>query len=262
MKMRMIGLTALALAIFPMAFIAAEDLPGAQTVVDNYIKAIGGKDAVAGIESTVAKGNLMIVAMGMTGTMTNYTALPNAKSIMALDGFGEFLSGIKDGTPWSSNMMAGDQVLKGAEAKGAMLQADPQMWLHWQEYYATGETVAEEAVGDATTYKVVFTPEEGETMTYWFDTESGLIIQSVGPGLGGPATNTISDYRDVSGVLVAHSISSEGAQGAIEITFESIEHNVEIDASVFDVPEAIATLMSGDSEEGSDDKEEDSDDQE
>ena len=256
MKMRTIGLLAVALAIFPMAFSAAEDLPSAQTIVDNYIKAIGGKDAVEGIKSTVQKGNLMIVAMGMSGTMTSYVALPNAKSIMALDGFGEFLSGIKDGTPWSSNMMAGDQVLEGAEAKGAKQQADPQMWLHWQEYYASAETVGEEAVGDAAAYKVLFTPEEGETMTYWFDKESGLIIQSVGPGMGGLTTNTIEDYKDVGGVLVAHKIISEGAQGGVEITLESVEHNVDIDASVFDVPESIAALMSGEGEEGSDEKEE------
>lgn len=256
MKMKPIGLLAFALAIFPIAFGAAEDLPSPQTIIDNYIKAIGGKDALAGIKSSVQKGNLMIVAMGMSGTLTSYVALPNAKSIMALDGFGEFLSGIKDGTPWSSNMMAGDQVLEGVEAKNALQQADPQMWLHWQEYYPSAETGGEEAVGDATAYKVVFSPEEGEVMTYWFDKESGLIIQSFGPGSGGPATSTIEDYRDVGGVLVAHKNVIEGAQGAIEITFESIEHNAEIDPSVFDVPEAIATLMAGGSEESPDEEEE------
>ncbi len=256
MKMKPIGLLAFALAIFPVAFGGAEGLPSPQTIVDNHVKAIGGKDALAGIKSSVYKGNLMIVAMGMSGSLTDYIAPPNAKSIVALDGFGEFLSGIKDGTPWSSNMMAGDQVLEGAEAKNALQQADPQMWLHWRDYYPSAETVGEEAVGDATAYKVVFTPQEGETTTYWFDKESGLNIQSFGPSLGGLSTNTIEDYRDVGGVLVAHKIISEGAQGGIEITLESVEHNVDIDASVFDVPESIAALMSGESEEGSDEKEE------
>ena len=256
MKMKLIGLLAFTLAIFPMAFGTAEDLPSPETIVDNYVKPIGGKDALASIKSSVTKGNLMIVAMGMSGSLTSYVAPPNGKSIMALDGFGEFLSGIKDGTPWSSNMMAGDQVLEGAEARNALQQADPQMLPHWQDYYPSAETGGEEAVGDATAYKVVFSPEEGEAMTYWFDKESGLIIQSFGPGPGGSATSTISDYRDVGGVLVAHKTVSEGAQGAVEITFESVEHNVDIDASVFDVPESIAALMSEESEEVSDEKEE------
>ncbi len=243
MKMKPIGLLAFALAIYPIAFGTAEDLPGPQKIVDNHVKAIGGKDALAGVKSSIQKGNLMIVAMGMSGTLTSYVALPNAKSIMALDGFGEFLSGIKDGTPWSSNMMEGDQVLDGVEAQNALQQADPQMWLHWQDYYPSAETVGEEAVGDATAYKVVFTPEEGEARTYWFDKESGLNIQSISAGPGGPSTITIEDYRDVGGVLVAHKNIIEGAQGAVEITFESIEYNAEIDPSIFDVPEAIAALM-------------------
>ncbi len=263
MKMRMIGLIALALAIFPMAFIAAEDLPSAQSIVDKYIEATGGESAYMEIKNSVQKTSILIVAMGMTATGTNYVEGPNAKSIMAIDGFGEFLSGIKDGTPWSSNMMAGDQILSGAEAKAALAQADPQMWLNWKNYYASAETVGEEAVGDATAWKIAFTPDEGQAMTYWFDKESGLIIQSEGPGLGGGvALNTMSDYRDVGDVMVPFKIVSEGGQGQVDITVDSVEHNTTIDASVFDVPESIATLMSGESEEGSDDKEEDSDDQE
>ncbi len=254
MKMKAIGLLAVALAIFPMAFGTAADLPSPKTIVDNYVKAIGGKDALAGIKNSVQKGNMMIAAMGMSAKMTNYVALPNAKVIVEIEGFGEFVSGIKDGTPWSSDMMNGDQVLDGAEAKSALQQADPQMWLHWQDYYPSAETVAEETVGDAAAYKVVFTPEEGEARTYWFDTKSGLNIQSTGAGPAGPATIAIDDYRDVGGVLVAHRNTIEGDQGAIEIAFESIEHNTEIDPAIFDVPEAIAALMASSSGEGSDEK--------
>lgn len=257
MKMKAIGLLAVALAIFPLAFGTAEDLPSPQTIIDNHVKAIGGKDALAGIKNSVQKGNMMIVAMGMSGTLTSYVALPNAKVIVAIEGFGEFVSGIKDGTPWSSDMMNGDQVLEGVEAKDALQRAEgPQMWLHWQDYYPSAETVGEEAVGDATAYKVVFTLEEGEARTYWFDTKSGLNIQSTGAGPAGPATIAIDDYRDVGGVLVAHKNTIEGDQGSVEITFESIEHNTEIDPAIFDVPEAIAALMAGSSEEGSDEKEE------
>ncbi len=258
MKTRLVALAVCALALLPLSMASAQDLPSAQSIVDKYVAAIGGKDTVAGIKNMVTKGNIMIVAMGMSATSTTHVELPNAKAVMSIEGFGEFLSGIKDGTPWSSNMMEGDKLLEGAEAKASMAQSDPQMWLNWKTYYASAETVAEEAVGEATALKVAFTPEEGQAMNYWFDKESGLIIQSEGPGLGGGiSTNTLGDYKDVGGVLVAHAITSEGGQGAIEITMESIEHNATIDSSVFDVPETIAALMSGGGEEeGSDDKEE------
>lgn len=238
-----VALCALALAILPMGLATAD--PSAEEIVDKYIEATGGADAYKAIKSSVTKSSIMIVAMGMSATSTAYVEGDNAKSIMSIDGFGEFLSGIKDGVPWSSNMMAGDQVLTGAEAKAAKQQSDPQLWLHWKNYFASAETAGEETVGDAAAWKVVFTPEEGGATTYWFAKDSGLIVQSEGAGLGGPALNTMSDYRDAGGIKVPFAIQSEGANGAVEITIDSVENNTTIDPSVFDVPEAIATLMAG-----------------
>lgn len=238
-----VGLLALALAILPMGFATAD--PSAQDLVDKYIEATGGADAYKAIKNSVTKSNMLIVAMGMSATMTISTEGDNSKTVMAIDGFGEFLSGIKDGVPWSSNMMAGDQVLTGAEAMAAKQQADPQMWLNWKNYFASAETAGEEAVGDAAAWKVVFTPEEGAATTYWFDKDSGLIIQSEGGGPAGPSLNVLSDYRDAGDIKIPYAIASEGAQGAIEITVDSVEHNTTIDPSVYDVPEAIATMMAG-----------------
>lgn len=249
-----VALVALALTVLPAVSASAEDLPSPQNIINKYIKATGGEAAYKAIKNRTIIGNLLIVAMGMSGNMTNYVEPPNAKSIMEIEGFGEFLSGIKDGVVWSSSMMGGDQVLEGAEAKSALRQADMQEWLNWQNYYASAETVGEEAVGDAAAWKVAFTPEEGEAVTYWFDKDSGLILQSFGPGLGGPATTKYEDYREVGGVLVAHGIFMQGVNGPIEITYETIEVNTSIDASMFDVPETIVALMTASDEEGSDEK--------
>ncbi len=244
MKTKIVALLVCSMALLPLGMATGEDLPSAQSVIDKYIDAIGGKDAIAGIKNSVTKGSILIVAMGMTATSTQYVELPNAKSIMSIEGFGEFLGGIKDGTPWSSNMMAGDVLLTGAEAKVQLAASDPQMWLHWNKYYASAEIVAEETVGEATALKVTFTPEEGQATDYWFDKESGFIIQSEGPGFGGGTSkNTIGDYKDVGGIKVAHSTLAVGDQGEVEITLDSVEYNTKIDSSVFDVPEAIAALL-------------------
>ncbi len=247
MSYKKLGLVAAALAMGVSCLVSrvamAADAPSPKDIVAKYIEATGGEAKWKALKSRTAKGSLNVVAMGMTGTMTQYVQGDNAKMIMALDGFGEFLNGMKDGKVWSSNMMQGDTLVEGAEAEAAKQQFDLQQWLHWEKYYPKAETVGEEAVGDKTAYKVVFTPADGEAVTHWFDKDSGLLIQTFGPGMGGPATTTYKDYKEVNGLTVAHSQAMEGANGPIEMTFESIEFNADIDAANFEVPAAIAALM-------------------
>lgn len=256
MSYRKLALSMLAVAMVVSAFAsvpaAAEDLPTPQMIINKYVKATGGEDAWKNLHSRVMKGNLMVVAMGMSGTMEMYVEPPNARQVMSLEGFGEFVSGINDGVAWSSNMMQGDQILTGAQAEDMKRQADLQFWLHWEKYYPNAETVGEEAVGDATAWKVTFTPEEGAPISQWFDKDSGLLIQSEGPGMGGgPATTTFKDYKEVDGLKFAHTQSIEGGQGPVEITFTEITVNKDIDDSVFEMPDAIKALMT--EEEATDD---------
>lgn len=247
MLYKKLGLVAAALALGVTGLVSraavAADAPTPKEIVAKYIEATGGEAKWKALKSRSAKGSLNVVAMGMTGSLTQYVQGENAKMIMALDGFGEFLNGMKDGKVWSSNMMQGDTLVEGAEAEAAKQQFDLQQWLHWEKYYPTAETVGEEAVGDKTAYKVVFTPAEGEAVTHWFDKESGLLIQTFGPGMGGPATTTYKDYKEVNGLTVAFAQAMEGANGPIEMTFETIEFNADIDPANFEVPAAIAALM-------------------
>ncbi len=234
---------AVGLGVFAAGPAMSEDLPTPQMIVNKYVKATGGEEKWKAVTSRSAKGKLNVVSMGMTGSLTSSVQGNNAKQVMALDGFGEFLSGIKDGKAWSSNMMQGDVLLEGDEAKAALRQLDLAEWVNWEKHYKSAETVGEEAVGDTPAWKVTFTPEAGEQQTFWFAKDSGLILQSYGPGMGGPATTTYKDYKDVNGLLVAHTQAIEGMNGPVEMTFESIEFNKEIDPTTFDVPETIAALM-------------------
>lgn len=217
----------------------AQDLPTPQTIVDKYVEAIGGEAAYKAVKNRVMKGDIHAVHLDFWGTITSYVEPPNAKRIIAFDAAGTTIEGVYEGVAWS-----GGRLVRGWLGKVAVHQADLQQWLNWRSYYASAETVGEEAIGDATALKVVFTSEEGDTMTHWFGKESGLLIQSLGPYIGGPAIVTMTDYKGVGGVLVAHKILSEGAAGPIEITFTTIEHNTEIEPSMFAVPESMAAQMS------------------
>src|SRR5262245_40449916 len=55
----------------------AAGLPTADAIIDKYISAVGGKEAVMKHTSRTMKGSFEIEAMGMTGTVQIFSKAPN-----------------------------------------------------------------------------------------------------------------------------------------------------------------------------------------
>lgn len=226
----------------PFGSASAASLPSAQEIIDNYIKAIGGKAAIGKINNRVTKGVFSLVDMGMTANYENIVAPPNAYNAISIEGMGEVLNGISDGVAWESHFMNGDSILEGDRKLTAERGATLNQYVDWQKWYSSAEVKGEEAVGESTAYAVEMTPKSGDPSTVYFDKESGLIVQTDGVGQDGMMASTIiGDYKDVNGVKVPHSIRIEGGM-TIEITMESIEHNAEIADDAFALPAQIAAL--------------------
>src|SRR5678816_2707050 len=62
----------------------AGPMPTVDQVLENYVKAIGGKDAFMKVTSRVEKGTLEIAAMGVNAPIEMYSKAPN-KSLFFLD---------------------------------------------------------------------------------------------------------------------------------------------------------------------------------
>jgi hypothetical protein len=87
-------------------------------------------------------------------------------------------------------------------------------------------------------------PIEGEAVSYFFDQETHLIL-GVEESIDGTLVETrLIDYREVDGIKLPFSISVETPQFSFQVTVESIEHNVEIPDSKFDLPSQIQALVS------------------
>jgi len=258
-KITLVTAVAFALAFTPIGIAQAADIT-AEKIFDNYIEAIGGKAAVAAIKNRVAKGEFAIVDMGMTASMESYSEPPNAVTNVEIPGFGEFKNGIKDGLAWSVNPMEGNSILDGDKKTAALRNAALNEFLDWKNWYDKAECVGVEDVDGTECYKVELTDKTGENSTLFFNKEDGLLVQRIAPGQqGGMDTITVSDYKDVGGVLFAHKIHTEGMM-TIDITFSSVEHNVAIPPETFDLPDEIEALANPVEDADSDeDADEDSD---
>lgn len=262
-KIRIICAVAVALAMAPFGAASAGDLPSGEEVIAKYVKAVGG-DALKKIKNRVTKGIFSLPDMGMVADMESYIEPPNSYTLIKLEAFGDVMRGSKDGVAWEVNPMQGARVLEGAEKDEFARQGELNEFVNWKKYYSNAECTGEETVGETVAYKVVMTPNNGDESTVYFAKDSGLMIQRESMQQGMLNVTTIGDYKEVDGVQIPHSITTSGGMMAIEITLESVEHNVDIAADRFEYPTEIDQILNPpppapevtESTEGSDSKEE------
>src|SRR5262245_37566844 len=82
--------------------------PSVDEILDKYVKAIGGKEAIEKVNSRVEKGTFELPAFGASGSIEVYAKAPN-KTAMTIDigGFGK-VENVFDGTKgWASDPQSG-----------------------------------------------------------------------------------------------------------------------------------------------------------
>jgi hypothetical protein len=90
----------------------AQELSTADQILDNYVDAVGGKDAIEKITSRVMRGSL--VAPGGTAPLEIYEKLPN-KFLIIIDSpaAGMSQNGFNGTTAWSQNRQNGIREMSG-----------------------------------------------------------------------------------------------------------------------------------------------------
>ena len=184
----MLALAAALVTALPMGLAAAE--PTADEVIASYIEAIGGEDAINGINSRKWTGTVSIVDMGLVMPLESYVEDGNfySKTDVAAMG-GMVLTGIKGDVVWSSHFMNGDAVLEGSAADDVRRQSMVTPYLNWKDHFNGAEVTGEADVNGEAAYVVQMTPNDGSPSTVYFSKDSGLILKMEATGQDGmPAT--------------------------------------------------------------------------
>lgn len=177
----------------------------AATVVDNYIKAIGGKDKVAAVKSVAVTAEATI--QGMAITLTTKNAAPN-KSLLALSGMGQvFQKRVFDGEKGYNEAQGNKTDMTTDELARAKSRVSPFPDIG----YTNAKVDRIEPLEGKNAYVLIL--EDGNEAYY--DIASGLKIRLVnilkGPdGKDRRVPTNFSDYKAVNGVLFPHTIVQSG----------------------------------------------------
>ena len=143
--------------------------------------------------------------------------------------------------------MTGPVIKEGIERENTLRESAFERYIYWRDNFAKAELEGEEAVGGVDCWVVVLTPEAGESLKMIYEKESGLIAKVVTVAeteMGKiPVEAYMSDYREVDGFTVAFKTEMKLLGQERVFTMTSIEHNVEMPAGIFDLPEEIKALQ-------------------
>ena len=217
--------------------LACPSAAGAQSasqVVERYIKAIGGKQAVERITSTEVSGTLTS-ADGRSGVFTQQTRRPRLLLQSLSWGDARRRTGFNGRAAWRDDNPDEPRTLYGrpaARIRAEALYANTHL-VAADEAIQFSITGREEVRGRAVIVVVALTAE-GTKRTVSFDAASYLVVKDAQETEGGAEERFYDDYRPVNGVMEPHRIEWHRNGETLQIAVQRISHNTPIDAAVFD----------------------------
>lgn len=232
---------------------APVDLPSGEDVVAKLIEAMGGREKLESLKSSVAKGTLKIDAAGIEAPLELTQVSPD-KLIVSFEfpGIGAITKCVDGDTVWENSAMTGPRIVEGKEKDQLIREADATAILHLDKYYKEIKCVDKVDVDGEACYKMELTTKEGDTEHRYVGVESGLVLkmeQTQSTQLGDiKIASTMSDYRDVDGLMTPFRAEQTVMGQKHVMEFESFEYNVEVASDKFDAPEEVQELMKDDAD--------------
>lgn len=235
-----------------MAFAGLAQAMDADELIAKNIEATGGRELIESVQSARIVGKFMTQGMEFPFSMTQKR--PNFLRIEA-EAMGMTIVQAFDGTAgWSINPMMGStdpQPMGDFENKSFEMQADMDGGL--MDYAKKGYTVeylGEEDVEGTPCYKLRMDTKKDIVIDFFFDKEFFLIVKQANTMTMDEqvieSDTYMSDYQEVNGMIIPFSVETRmGDMVANQIVFETVEQNVEVDESIFVMPEKVAPAAPG-----------------
>jgi zinc protease len=210
-------------------------------VLERYIRACGGKEALEKVTSRVSRGTVEIPAAGLRGTFESYAQAPNrVRVVVELPGFGAIHEGFDGAIAWVKDPITGIREKSGRELWATRLDADFYKPLRLKELYPKIEMKGKGAVGESEVYVLEATPAEGSAERWYFNISTGLLVrmdvEREGPQGKIPMEIYFEDYRDIDGLRLPFTVRQVTPILSLIFRTEEVKHNVPIESGKFAKP--------------------------
>ena len=206
----------------------AQTTPTVDDVLDKYVVAIGGKDALMAVTDLTT--NMFSETDRGAIIITRKQKLPNKFSMLINANGMEVMKQTGDGSKVLMGGIQGSQTLEGPAAQQMTLMNTLFPELHYAENGVKTTLVGPEKIDGKDTWKLSHTTADGSsTWTDNFDAVTGLKVQSVVTGRSprGEATTTsvFSDYKEQGGIRFPMTINQQSPRGPMTMTVDNLKIN-------------------------------------
>jgi hypothetical protein len=239
-----------------------QKLPSPEKIVNDYLKAVGGKKLVAGIkdatyEWTVQQTDMQPVQAGKA--TTRYKAPASTRVELSFDdeqsavetnqievsrtvsfpagGSRPLKAGANARSAWIQDSTGGLRTLTDAQAHAAKLQSllDACRLVDYKKLNVLARTAALEERSGEPAYLVEFSLRNGARLRYWFGVNSKLLLASSDDVQ--KLSRSFKDYRAEQGLLEPHRIEwRAGAGGLMTLELQRVSYNTGLADALFDPP--------------------------
>ncbi|MCC7388988.1 MAG: hypothetical protein IT431_09490 [Phycisphaerales bacterium] len=242
-------LAALLLLVAPARAQDGQALPGAESLFEKHVEAIGGRAALDKHRDRILHGIYTIIQSGETQVLTIYTQAPNRmRAELDAPALGT-TTRATDGTQvWGTNNTGSPFHLTGrdrdelVDSAGFLGEAD------YKNAYTSITTVGTVNIDGRPAWRVDFTTKSGLQGSVYFDVETGRVSARQLLPADPKANHTlivVGDYKEFDGVQLPtrqRQLVGEKLQPVVEIEYRWVEVNTG-KMPEFAAPENTATLQ-------------------
>ena len=221
----------------------AAQLTTAAQVLDRYKQALGGAQAIQGVQSVTARGKME--QTGMSGKATFVYRAKPFKTLFKLtrpDGT-EVTTGFDSDVSWTITSK-GAEVDKDTPLDAIRRDADLQYPLHQPDYFKKLELAGVMDFEGHRCYWLHGTTNWGKDNNQFYDVTTGLLVGYRFEDDASKATWIVlfENYKNFGGPMVATRNTTRAGDHSQTFTYQSISYEPLAD-SIFDLPPAVQSLI-------------------
>ena len=213
------------------------NLPTADQLLDKYLAAVGGAEALKKIKSRVQKGTLE--AGGIQYPIEVYSQAPEKRVSIAHPQGGESVTAFNGEVGWLA-IGNGVHRMTASEREAARIDAELYFPARVRELYKEFRVRPGEPIDGRATLVVMAREASRPALRLCFDKESGLLLRQLRfaetPLGRNPTQIDYSDYKEIDGVKIPYRWTLTRPNGSFTITVDQVQQNVPIDEKLFVPP--------------------------
>lgn len=216
--------------------------PSADEILEKYVAALGGRDAIHKISTRVAKGS--IEAGGHNSEIELFMKAPDKRMSIMRTPRGESITAFDGKEGWLGNTGRPPRVMNPTESDAAHLDAEFYFATRIKEIFSRLRVSHPEKVEDHPAWVVTGIREGRPPVRLYFDQASGLLVRLVrysdNPLGRMPTQIDYADYRETDGVKIPFRWTLARPNGRFTIQLESVQQNTAVDDAKFTKPDGAA----------------------